>query len=105
MVLGWSWGVVGRSWGVLERSWEGLGEVLGGLGVILGRQFAQSNFRSIFGSILVSKRVPDGRHFGSQNGAKSHPKLDEIQDDLGALQDHLGAVLGRLGRPPGCHFY
>ena len=46
------------------------GRVLGGLGAILERLFEQSDFKSIFLSILNAKRVPKGSHFWRQNEAK-----------------------------------
>ena len=60
-------GIWGRPGGVLGGSWAVLGRSLGDL-------FEQSDLGSIFGSILITKRVPKGRHLGSQNGAKIDPK-------------------------------
>ena len=65
------------SWGVLRLSGASggsLGRVLGALGAILERPFEQFNFGSIFLSILVAKRVPKGRHLGTQNGAQDDQK-------------------------------
>ena len=104
-LLGSSWVVLGWSWGVLGRSWGGPGEVLGGLVAILGRHFERSNFRSIFGSILVAKRVPKGRHFGSQNGAKTDPKtMSKFKSEKVTSWKRLGSILVRFRGVPGGHF-
>ena len=61
--LGTSWSLLGRSWAVLGRN-----------GVVLGRLLGHFDFGLFSGAILGAKRVPKGRHLGSQNGAKIDPK-------------------------------
>ena len=63
-------GVLGLSWGPPGASWGDVGAVLGRNWVVLGRLLGHFNFSLFFGAILGAKRVPKGRHFGSQNGAK-----------------------------------
>ena len=43
---------------------SGLGVVWGGRKAILERLVEQSDFGFIFGSMLIAKRVPKGRHLG-----------------------------------------
>ncbi len=53
-------------------------------------------------SILVAKRVPKGRHFGSQNGAKIDPKTrSKFKSEKVASQERLGSILARFGGRPG----
>ena len=104
-----SWGIRGAPGSLLGgpgalRGGSGgrLGGVLGALGTILGRHCEQFIFRSIFGSILVAKRVPKGRHFGSQNGIKIDPKMrSKFKIEKIASWDRLGSTLGRFGGCPG----
>ena len=52
--------------------------------------------------ILVAKRVPKGRHFGSQNGIKIDPKMrSKFKIEKIASWDRLGSTLGRVGGCPG----
>ena len=68
----------------------------------MGRHFEQSNFRSIFCPILVAKRVPKGRHFGSQNGTKIDPKTrSKFKSEKVASWDRLGSIWDRFGGCPG----
>ena len=98
VVLGWAWAVLGCSW-------EGLGGVLGGLGTILGQHLEQSNFRLIFCSFLVAKRVPTWRHFENQNGAQIDPKTtSKFKSEHVASWKRLGSIWGRFRRVPGGHF-
>ena len=57
-LLGASWSLLGRSWAVLGRNWVVLGRLLGHLDFYFFERFWEQ------------KRMPKGRHFGSQNGAK-----------------------------------
>ena len=83
---------------VLGRVWGHLGRVLGGLGAILERSFEQSNFRSIFASILVVKREPKGMHFGSQNGPQIDPKTrSKFNSEKVPSWKRRGSILGRVG--------
>ena len=51
---------------------------------------------------MVAKRVPKGRHFGSQNGTKIDPKLrSKFKSEKVASWDRLGSILGRFGGCPG----
>ena len=82
---------------------------MGALGAILERPFEQFNFGSIFLSILVAKRVPKGRHLGTQNGAQDDPKSIKkssqktiafgiaLKTVLGRSWADLGRILGALG--------
>ena len=81
-LLGLSWGLLGRSWAVLGRNWVVLGRLLGHLDLLL-----------FFGTILGAKRVPKGRHFGSQGGAKIDKKRGA---DSRAKKSPLGVVLVRF---------
>ena len=55
-----------------------------------------------FGAILGAKRVPKGRHFGSQNGAKiGQKKRCKFKSDKVTSRSRLGAILGRFPRRPG----
>ena len=84
---------------LLGRSWGSLGAVLGALGAVLGGLFERSDFRSIFRSILVPKRVAQGRHFGRQNGAKIDPKSrSKFKSEKVASWSRLWAILGRFLR-------
>ena len=79
--LGPSWPILGPSWGDLGLSWGHL---------------------EFFGLILVAKRVPKGRHFGSQNGIKIDPKMrSKFKSEKIASWDRLGSTLGRFGGCPG----
>jgi hypothetical protein len=94
-----SWGVLGHSGRLRGASWEGLGRSWGDLGATL----EAVRFRIVFLSILSAKRVPKGRHFGSQNGAKIDPKIIQNRSRFSRAKkypsrsswDRLGAVLGR----------
>ena len=69
------------SWAVLERSWDvrggfgrRLGRLLGALEAILERPVAQSDFGSIFSSILNRKGCPNGGIWRTKMEPKSNPK-------------------------------
>ena len=88
-----------------EGSGGHLGRVLGGLGAILEGLFEQFNVRSIFGLILVAKRVPKGRHLESQNGTKIDPKTrSKFKSEKVASWERLGSILVRFGGRPGAIF-
>ena len=59
--------LLGASWGDLEPSWSEIEVILGDFG-------CTSNCFLFFGPILGAKRMPQGRHLGGQNGAKTDPK-------------------------------
>ena len=104
--LGVVLGDLGAILGGLGGSWGGLGRFWGGLGAILARHVEQPNFRSIFGSILVAERVPTGRLYRSQNGAKIDPKTrSKFKSEKVTSWKRLGSILGRFGGVPGGHFY
>ena len=87
-LLGASWSLWERSWAVLGRNWGGLGATFGAL-----------RFLMIFKSILEAKRVPKGRHFGSQNGAKNDPKSRcKFNSEKITSWSRLGAIWGRFPR-------
>ena len=71
--LGRSWGNLGASGGVREASWEALGRSCGDLGAT----FCAFRFRIHFLIDFDAKRVPKGRHLGSQNGAKIDPQTNQ----------------------------
>ena len=84
-LLGLSWGLLGRSWAVLGRNW-----------VVLGRLLGHFDFHLFFRTILGAKRVPKGRHFGSQNGAKTDEKKRcKFKSEKVTSWSRLGAILGR----------
>ena len=107
--LGGSGGDLGASWEGLGRSWGHLGVVLGALGPswpILGPSWGDLGLSwgdlEFFGSILVAKRVPKRRHFGSPNRRKIDPKTrSKFKSEKVASWDRLGSILGRFGRRPG----
>ena len=78
--LGRSWAALGPFLAALGSLLVRLGLILEPLGAILGRlgakldslgtTFGHFDLLLFFGAILGAKRVPKGRHFGSQNGAK-----------------------------------
>ena len=75
----------------MGRNWGGFGRLLG-----------YFNFSYFFGAILGAKRVPKGRHFGSQNGAKIDPKSRcKFKSEKVTSWSRLGAILGRFPRPLG----
>ena len=87
-LLGASWSLLGRSWAVLGRNW-----------VVLGRLLVHFDFGLFFGTILGAKRVPKGRHFGSQNGAKiDQKKRCRFRSEKDTSWSRLGAILGRFPR-------
>ena len=54
-----------------------------------------------FWVVLVAKRMPKGRHFGSQNGTTMDPKLrSKFKTEKFASWDRLGLILGRFGACP-----
>ena len=65
-----SWGVLGLSGGVRGASWEGLGRSWGDLGATL----EAVQFRIVFLIDFERKRVPKGRHLGTQNRAQDDQK-------------------------------
>ena len=87
----------------LGVSWEALGSLLEPLGAILGRlgaklcglgaTFGALDFLLLFGAILVAKRVPKGRHFGSQNGANiDKQKRCKFKSEKVTSWSRLGAI-------------
>ena len=87
-LLGASWSLLERSWAVLERNC-----------VVLGRLFGHLIFSLFFGAILDAKRVPKGRHLGSQNGAKIYQKKRcKSKSEKVTSWSRLGAILGRFPR-------
>jgi len=83
-----SWSLLGRSWAVLGRNWVVLGQLLG-----------HFDFLLFFGAILGAKRVPKGRHFGSQSGAKINQKQRcKFKSEKVTSWSRLGAILGRCPR-------
>ena len=85
---GASWSLLGRSWAVLGRNW-----------VVLERLLGHFDFRLFFRTILGAKRVPKGRHFGSQNGAKIYQKRRcKSESEKVTSWSGLGAILGRCPR-------
>ena len=81
---------------------EPLGAILGRLGEKLcglGATFGALDFLCFFGAILGAKRVPKGRHFGSQNGAKiDQKKRCKFKSEKVTSWSRLGAILGRFPR-------
>ena len=112
-VRGGLWGGPGRPLGGSGGVWEGLGGARGGSRALLGRSWggfgaileailSPDDARSIFGPILVAKRVPQGRRFGSQNGAKIDFKTgSKFKSEKSASRRRLGAIWGRFLRPSG----
>ena len=87
-LLGLSWSLSRRSCAVLGRAWVVLGRLLGHFDLLL-----------FFGAILGAKRVPKGRHFGSQNGAKiDQKKRCEFKSEKVTSWSRLGAIWGRFPR-------
>ena len=94
-LLGASWEPLAASWCLLGRSWA----VLGRNCVVLGRLLGHLIFFLFFGAILGAKRVPKGRHFGSQNGAKiDQKKRCKFKSEKVTSWSRLGAILGRFPR-------
>ena len=85
-LLGASWSLLGRSWAVLGRNWNGFGRLL--------EHFI---FQLFFGVILGAKRVPKGRHFGRQNGAKIDPKSRcKFKSEKITSWNRLGSIFARF---------
>ena len=103
-------GVFEASWGAFWASRGSLGSLLEPLGAILGRLGAKlcglgatfgalDLFIFFFGAILGAKRVPKGRHFGSQNGAKiDQKKRCKFKSEKVTSWSRLGAILDRFAR-------
>ena len=92
-----SWGAFWASWGslgsLLGRSWAILGRNWGGFGPLLGH----FDFYYFFGVILGAKKVPKGRHFGRQNGAKIDPKSRcKFKSEIVTSWSRLGSKLARF---------
>ena len=89
---------MGASWSLLEP----LGAILGRLGAKLcglGATFGALDFLLFVGAILGAKRVPKGRHFGTQNGAKiDQKKRCKFKSEKVTSCTALGAILGRFSR-------
>ena len=81
---------------------EPLGAILGRLGEKLcglGATFGALVLFLFFGAILGAKRVPKGRHFGSQNGAKIDLKQRcKFKSEKVTSWSRLGAIWGRFPR-------
>ena len=86
-----------------------LGALSGPLGAILGRletklgglgvTFGALRFLIIFLTILGAKRVPKGRHLGSQNEAKRNLKQRcKFKSEKVTSWSRLGAIWGRFPR-------
>ena len=72
-----------------------LGAKLGGLGATFGSLRCLMIFQNDFGS----KRVPKGRHVGSQNGAKiDQKKRCKFKSEYVTFWSRLGAIWGRFPR-------
>ena len=85
-LLGASWSLLGRSWAVLGRNWGDFGQLLG-----------HFDFYHFFGVILGAKRVPKGRRFGRQNGAKIDPKSRcKFKSEIVTSWSRLGSKLARF---------
>ena len=85
-LLGASWSLLGRSLAVLGRNWGGFGPLSG-----------HFDFYQFFGWIFGAKRVPNGRHFGRQNGAKIDPKSRcKFKSELITSWSRLGSKLARF---------
>ena len=97
-----SWDAFWASRGSLGSLLEPLGPILGRLGAKLGglgATFGALQSIIIFGAILGAKRVPKGRHFGSQNGTKINQKTRcKFKSEKVASWSRLGAILGRFPR-------
>ena len=80
-ILGPSWPHLRPSWDDFEASggsWGALRGVRGRLGAILEVILWQHDFRTFFGSILVSFWAPQG---GGQKEPKLEPKRSKIEDE------------------------
>ena len=85
-LLGVSWSLLGRSLAVLGRNWGGFGPLSG-----------HFDFYQFFGWIFGAKRVPNGRHFGRQNGAKIDPKSRcKFKSEIITSWSRLGSKLARF---------
>ena len=85
-VLGASWSLLGPSRAVLGRHWGGFGPLWG-----------HFDFYVFLGLILGAKRVPKGRHFGRQNGAKIDPKSRcKFKSEIITSWSRLGSKLARF---------
>ena len=114
------WSILGTSWvprwpilapkmalgEPFGASWGALGRLLERLGALLGRSFLEMKNRSFREAILAPKRVPKGRHLGSQNQPKIDPNTTQNRSRfssakktlfkivLGASSGHLESILG-----------
>ena len=81
---------------------EPLGAILGRLGEKLcglGATFGALDFFLFFGAILGAKRVPKGRHLGSQNEPKfDQKKRCKFKSEKVTSWSRLGAIWGRFPR-------
>ena len=85
-LLGASLSLLGRSLAVLGRNWSGFGSLSG-----------HFDFYQFFGWIFGAKRVPNGRHFGRQNGAKIDPKSRcKFKSEIITSWSRLGSKLARF---------
>ena len=67
--------------------------------MVLGRLLGHLIFLSFIGAIWGAKRVPKGRHFGSQNGATiDQKKRCKFKSEKVTSWSRLGAVLGQFPR-------
>ena len=76
-----------------------LGAILGRLGAKLGglgATFGAFGMLIIFGTILGAKRVPTGRHFGSQNGAKTDQKITYASENPTVQKVTSGKKNGKI---------
>ena len=90
--------LLGASWILLEP----LGAILSSLGAKLDGLGATFGALRFFGGILGAKRVPKGRHFGSQNRVKiDQKKRCKFKSEKVTSWSRLGAILGRFPRRPG----
>ena len=99
-VLDASWVTFWASWGSLGSLLEPLGAILGRLGTKLcglGATFGALDFCMIFWSDFGAKRVPKGKHFGSQNGAKINKKKRcKFKSEKVISWSRLGAIWDRF---------
>ena len=96
-ILAASWRPLGVSWRPLEASWGDLGSSWGEIGVVLGDFWSTLFFYKFFGMILEAKRVPKGRHFGRQNGAKINKKSRcKFKSGKVTSWSHLGSISARF---------
>ena len=96
---GASWGRLGR---LLRASWGPLGASAGLPGGLLERIGALL----LGDQILAPKRVPKGRHFGSQHGTKIVPKSkSKMKTKNRSSWEPLGSILGRFGGQVGAKKY